>query len=102
MHILAVAHITRDKNRIKPKNPDGTIKYPYWYEVDEQDGRGSGAFEQVCSNLWAIDKEVKEDGSRGLSRVKVIHNREWDLSGFGDELTIHPHTGRMVAHEQEY
>lgn len=97
VHIIAVAHITRDKNRPKPKNKDGSIKYPYWYEVEETDGRGSGAFEQVCWNLIAIDKEITEDKSRGKTRTKILYNREWDLTGTGDHLIMDRQTGRLKA-----
>lgn len=95
VHVIAVAHITYDKNRPKPKNKDGTIKYPYWYEVEEHDGRGSSAFTHVCWNLITIDKQVTEDKSRGLTRTKILYNREWDLTGVGDYLTMNKTTGRL-------
>lgn len=95
VHIIAVAHITIDKNRPKPKNQDGSIKYPYWYEVEEHDGRGSSAFAQVCWNMWAIDKEITEGLGRGKTRLKVLYNREWDNTGVADLLTVNPLTGRL-------
>lgn len=101
VHVIAVAHITRDKNKPKPKDKEGNIKYPYWYEVEETDGRGSGAFEQVCWNMIAIDKEVTEDKSRGKTRTKILYNREWDNTGIGDVLTMNPMTGRLQAVEAE-
>lgn len=101
MHVIGVAHIKRDIGKPKPKNKDGSIKYPYWYEVEEGDARGSGAFEQVCWNLVGIDKEIKEDRSRGLSRLRVLLNREWDMLGVADLLTIDKHTGRMVTVDPE-
>jgi len=94
--VIAVAHITRDKSRGKPKNPDGSIKYPYWYEIEPDDGRGSGAFEQVTWNLIGLDKQIKEDKSRGYSRISLLYAREWDNTGICDVLTLDPHTGRMV------
>ncbi len=102
VHVIAVAHITRDKNKPKPKNSDGSVKYPYWYEVEEQDGRGSGAFEQVCWNMIAIDKQVTEDGSRGLTRTKVILNREWDNTGIGDVLTLNKLSGKLQTYVEEF
>lgn len=102
VHIIAVAHITRDKNRGKPKNSDGSIKYPYWYEIEPDDGRGSGAFEQVTHNLIGLDKEVKEDKTRGYTRISVLYAREWDVTGISDILTIDKHTGRMMAVQEEY
>jgi archaellum biogenesis ATPase FlaH len=102
IHVIAVAHITRDKNRGKPKNQDGTINYPYWYEIEPDDGRGSGAFEQVTSNLIGIDKEIKEDKTRGFSRISILYAREWDNSGVCDTLTLDAHTGRMKAITEEY
>ena len=101
VHVIAVAHITRDKNKPKPKDKDGSIKYPYWYEVEETDGRGSGAFEQVCWNMIAIDKQVTSDKSRGLTRTKILYNREWDLTGIGDYLTMNKTTGRLEATQNE-
>jgi len=103
MSILVVAHITRDKNKPKPKNKDGSIAYPYWYEVESDDGRGSGAFEQVCTTMIAIDKQIIEGGGRGLTRTKVLLNREWDLTGLGDKLTMNKQSGKLqVAAEDEY
>jgi len=101
IHVIAVAHITRDKNRGKPKKPDGSISYPYWYEIEPDDGRGSGAFEQVTSNLIGIDKEIKEDKTRGFSRISILYAREWDNSGICDTLTLDKHTGRMMAIPKE-
>lgn len=97
MHVICVAHITRDKGKPKPKNQDGSVKYPYWYEVEEQDGRGSGAFEQICWNMIAIDREVTEDRSRGRTRLKVLYNREYDRTGICDELTLNQSTGKLEA-----
>jgi len=102
MSILVVAHITRDKNKPKPKNKDGSIQYPYWYEVESDDGRGSGAFEQVCTTMIAIDKQIIEGGGRGLTRTKVLLNREWDLTGIGDLLTMDKQSGRLKVHTEEY
>ena len=97
MHIIVVAHISRDKNKPKPKDSEGNIKYPYWYCVEEQDGRGSGCFEQVAYNLIGIDKEVMEDKTRGRGRVSLLLAREWDRTGLCDLLTVHPTTGRMIS-----
>jgi hypothetical protein len=102
VHLIVVAHVARDKNRPKPKNSDGTIKYPYWYEVEETDARGSGAFEQVCWNMIGIDKQVLESKERGLARVRVMLNREWDYTGFGDTWTLDMHTGGLKVITEDY
>ena len=102
VHLIVVSHVARDKNRQKPRNKDGSIKYPYWYELEDTDARGSGAFEQVCWNMLGIEKQVTEDGSRGLTRTKVMLNREWDHTGHGDKLTMDISTGRLKAVEEEY
>lgn len=100
IHPIVVSHIGR-----KPKNPPtvkGEIQYPWWYEVDESDARGSGAFEQIAWNMVAIEKQITEDKSRGLSRTKVLLNREWDWTGIGDTLTVNPNTGWMETAEEYY
>ena len=102
VHVIAVAHITIDRNRNKPKNPDGSIKYPYWYEVEEYDARGSGAFAQLCWNMIAIDKQVTGDQSRGNTRTKVLYNREWDNTGIGDLLTVDKTSGKLISITEEY
>ena len=97
VHVIGVTHITFNKNYIKPKNEDGTVKYPHWYEVGEHDGRGSSAFAHVCSNMIAIDKEYLEDGKRGRTRLKVLYNREWDYTGVADILSMDKSTGRLES-----
>ena len=99
VHVIGVTHITYNKNYFKPKNEDGSIQYPHWYEVGEHDGRGSSAYTHVCSNMIAIDKEVTEDSSRGRTRLKLLLNREWDYTGVADYLTIDPSTGRLTPTE---
>ena len=100
MTVVAVAHIKRT-NDVKPKGKDGEIEYPYWYQVHSDSGRGSGAFEQVSTGLWAIEKEVLEDGSRGLSRIKVLEDRDWDGSGICDTFSIARHTGELLTQVTE-
>lgn len=97
VHVIGITHITYNKNHLKPKNDDGTVKYPYWYEVGEHDGRGSSAYAHVCSNLIGIDKEYTADGQRGRTRLKVLLNREWDLTGIADVLTMDKSTGRFLG-----
>lgn len=96
VHLFLVAHITR-QNRPPPKNREGNIAYPYWYEVKPSDGRGSGAFEQLSHNLWMIEPEILEDGERGRVRIKIGKNREWSWLGVADTLTQNHRTGRLVS-----
>ena len=100
MSVIAIAHIKRT-NEVKPKGKDGLVQYPYWYTVNSDSGRGSGAFEQVCTGLWAIEKEVHEDGRRGLSRIKVLEDREWDGTGLADVWTLNPNTGAIEDQQAE-
>ena len=95
IHILAIAHITVEKNRGIKKDKEGDIIYPYWYEVNEYDGRGSSAFTQLCDNMFAIDKQYLEDGSRGYTRARILLNREEDNTGVCDQLTLDHITGRL-------
>jgi len=101
VHVIAVSHIVLDRGRPKPKNPDGTVKYPYWYEIEDTDGRGSGAFAQLCWNMIGIDKQITADRSRGKTRLRVLLNREWDRTGMCDVLTLDIHTGKLHAVEAE-
>lgn len=99
IHILGVAHVTIDKGRGKRKDKEGNIIYPYWYEVEEHDGRGSSAYPQLNDNLFVINKQYLEDGSRGKTQIAVLLNREEDKTGKCDLLSMDHSTGRLVAVE---
>lgn len=101
VHVIVVAHIRRDSARTPPKNADGSIQFPYWLDVKETDGRGSGAFEQVAWNLVGIDKEITESGARGRIRLSVLLNREWDKTGKSDIMTMSPQ-GKLITTSEEY
>jgi hypothetical protein len=96
VHVIAVAHVVMDRNRGKERDKDGII-YPHWYNTEDTDGRGSGAFAQLCHNMIGIDKEITELGLRGHTRVRVLFNREWDYTGVCDELTLNQHTGWLES-----
>ena len=98
VHVIAVSHVVMDKNR-KPRKKDGSIDYPYWYEIEDTDARGSGAFAQLCWNMVAIEKQIKEDGTRGHTRLKVLLNREWDMTGKCETLTMNTGTGWLEVVE---
>lgn len=101
VHVICVSHIKR-KLLNPPRDKEGNVKYPYWIETEEQDARGSGAFEQLCFNMLAIDKQVLESKQRGHTRLKVLYNREWDWTGIGDVITMNPTTGVLeTVDEQE-
>lgn len=100
MTVIAIAHIRRT-NDVKPKGRDGKVEYPYWYRVYSDSGRGSGAFEQVCTTLLAIEKEVHEDGHRGLARIRVLEDRDWDYTGEADTFSIPKPTGQILLEEEE-
>lgn len=101
MHIIAVSHIKRP-NVIPPKDKEGNIKYPYWVETSDTDGRGSGAFEQLAHNLWGIDKQVEQDKQLRYTRLSILLHREWGTTGHGDVLQINPHTGIIESVDQEF
>ena len=52
----------------------------------------------------AIDKQMIKGGGRGLTRTKVLLNREWDLTGIGDKLTMNKISGRLqvATQDEEY
>jgi replicative DNA helicase len=95
MHIIVVSHIKRLGFK-PPKDKDGNTRYPYWIQVEMDDARGSGAFEQLAWNVISIEPERLEGGARGRIRTRVLKNREWGWLGMGDILTMHPVTGRLV------
>lgn len=101
IHILVVAHIKRAPFQPK-KDKNGDVIYPYWIPVNKEDGRGSGAFEQLCDNMIVIEPEVLDEfGTRGRIRLKVVANREWDLTGESDVVIMDRKTGRMVNAEHQ-
>lgn len=98
IHLIVVAHIKR-KDFIPKKDKNGDTIYPYWKPVSKEDGRGSGAFEQLCDNLIVIEPETTEAGERGRIRLKVEANREWDDTGIADVVIMDRNTGRLVNAE---
>jgi hypothetical protein len=100
VHLIVVAHVKRTGFKA-PRNKDGSTKYPYWFELTQDDARGSGAFEQLSWNMLAIEPEFLAKGARGRMRIKILKNREWGWLGITDYLTMHPTTGRIVLADNE-
>ncbi len=93
--IIAVSHITR-RNRPAPKGEDGNIKYPHWQEVQKEDARGSGAFEQLGWNIICVEPEILADKQRGRIRFRIDKNREYGTLGLADIVRMDSVTGRLV------
>ena len=92
-----VAHISRNKNfrpKIDPETKE--VEYPYWFPVRKEDGRGSGAFEQLCHNIICLEPQVlDEDGTKGDLRLVVRANRTWGEERVCDVLAYNPDNGRL-------
>lgn len=102
VHVIVVAHIRRKDFKPKTDKDSGEVIFPYWIPVNKEDGRGSGAFEQLCDNLIVIEPEIVDNGKRGRIRLKVEANREWDDTGIADVIIMDRSTGRMVNAEDEF
>ena len=100
VHPIIVSHIKRS-NKQPRRDKEGNISYPYWDEVDGTQARGSGAFEQLASNMISIEPEILEDKARGRIRLKVLKSREWGYLGVTDVLTQVKQTGRLIAAQDE-
>lgn len=89
VHIWAIAHITRNKSFSPERDPETKeIIYPYWLPVKKEDGRGSGAFEQLAHNIICLEPQIcDEDGTKGNVRLVVRANRTWGEERVCDELT---------------
>jgi twinkle protein len=101
MHIIAVSHIKRP-NVTPPRDKEGNIRYPFWVETQDTDGRGSGAFEQLCWNMIGLSKQIEEDKQLRYTRVDLLLSREYGTTGKGDVLEVNPHTGILTAVEREF
>ena len=100
VHPIVITHIKREQ-KVKKKDRDGNIEYPYWDNVALDAARGSAIFEQTAWNIIAIEPEIKEDGTRGRVRLRVLKNREWSTLGITDILKMDENTGRMVTAEED-
>jgi len=89
VHIWAIAHITRNRSFSPERDPETKeIIYPYWLPVKKEDGRGSGAFEQLAHNIICLEPQIcDEDGTKGNVRLVVRANRTWGEERVCDELT---------------
>ena len=89
VHIWAIAHITRNRAFSPERDPETKeIIYPYWLPVKKEDGRGSGAFEQLAHSIICLEPEIlDEDGTKGNVRLVVRANRTWGEERVCDVLT---------------
>lgn len=94
LHVFVISHIRRT-NTPPPKNKDNTIKYPYWQQVNKEDARGSASIEQCAWNIIVLEPQKLDGGERGLCRIRVEKNREWDRLGVADVYTMDSKTGRL-------
>lgn len=99
IHIWIVAHIKRNDKYDKPKEKNeetGVMEviYPHWMPVKKEDGRNSGAFEQVSWNIVCLENQViDEDGNKGDARIVLRKNRVWGDLGVCDNLHYDKHKG---------
>jgi twinkle protein len=98
VHCIVVSHIRR-MNHQPAKDKSGQVIYPYWDTVDMTQARGSGAFEQLASNVMTVEGQRLEDKSRGNIRIGIEKNRECGVIGKADTLNMSTATGRMYTVE---
>jgi twinkle protein len=97
MHPIVVSHVKRKENRWKVKD------FPYWDVVATDTARGSGAFEQLASNVISLEVEyLDEDMTKGRIRTRIGKNREWGLLGVGDVLQYNITTGRIQTEANNF
>lgn len=90
IHIWLVAHIKRNDKYDKPKEKNEEtgnmdVVYPHWMPVKKEDGRNSGAFEQISWNIVCLENQiVDEDGNKGDARLVLRKNRVWGDLGVCD------------------
>jgi len=102
-HLIVVVHIKR-RNRERDTGGSGR-KYPYWAVLEEDDARGSGIFEQVAWNLIGLEPQKLDPSmaeTRGLTRTRIMKNREWSVIGVGDHLTYDYTKGILEPVEADY
>ena len=92
IHMIVVSHIKRPNQKMYGKDEINEAK---WLLIEADSARGSGAFEQLSSNVIALEPEIREDGHRGRTRVNVKKSREHGHVGPADILRMNPSTGRM-------
>jgi twinkle protein len=94
--LFIVSHIKR-KFAEKQRKVDS---YPYWNTVSLDDGRGSGAIEQLAHRMIGLENQIldPEEFGRGQLRTKVLRDREWGKIGIGDLLHMDSH-GKLVPAE---
>lgn len=97
IHIWMVSHIKRNDKYQKPKNEDGDYEYPHWMPVRKEDGRSSGAIEQLAHNIICLEPEIlDEDGMKGNVRLVVRKNRLYGEERVCDVLSYNTDTGKLT------
>lgn len=98
--LYIVSHIKRKYPSPKKKEES----YPYWNHVDLDDGRGSGAIEQLSHKMIALENQIldpEQENTRGLLRTRVLRDREWGVIGIGDYLGM-DQNGLLKPVQSEY
>lgn len=102
VHVLAVVQLKRRQGNMK-KDKEGnldpdTAPYNRGGRVDLDDLRGSGAFEHLAHNIFALEgNDSPEDGQDPHLRwLRVLKNREWGRKGLADFLRYNDRTGRLT------
>lgn len=95
-HVVMVAHIRRFDQKVYVKDE---INDAQWLFIDPAMARGSGSFEQLSSNILAIEPEHTEDEVKGRMRLNVKKSREYGFTGGADILKMNATTGRLETAE---
>lgn len=96
-HIICISHVNHNPDRGVTKNKDGSIIYPYIYNIESTDPRSSKSFSMLANNMVGINPEITADGTRGVSIVRLLMSRENGDSGNADTIIRNKITGKMVA-----
>lgn len=94
-----VAHIKRMNNKFYVNDEENGAK---WLQVDADQARGSGSFEQMSFNLLTLEPEYLESGEKGRTRIKIAKNREQGILGVADIIQMNPRTGRLESLTTEF
>lgn len=97
LHIIVVVHLNRSVDTKPPKGSEGK---DYWVRINTSNLRGSSGLEQMSWNIIAIERQVKEDRTRGLSRFVVLKNREGDQLGEADTFQLNNESGKVELYEK--
>ena len=102
LHLIVVSHIKRKQ---RDRDKAGSQKYPYWEILSLDDARSSGAFEQLCHNVIALERQIcdpSDASPKPLSRTRILKNREESTLGLGDYLMYNTQKGALEPVEAEY